>query len=72
MPAPFTPETWVDAAAAEGITHAMVVPTMLGRVLDLLEARGETLPSLRALSYGGGRMPLPVIELALNMLPPFL
>lgn len=65
----FTPEAWVDAAAAEAITHAMVVPTMLGRILDVLEARGETLPALRALSYGGGRMPLPVIERALALLP---
>ena len=65
----FTPESWVDAAAAEGITHAMVVPTMLGRILDVLEARGEGLPSMRALSYGGGRMPLQVIERALNLLP---
>jgi len=65
----FTPEAWVEAAAAEGITHAMVVPTMLGRILDILEARGESLPSMRALSYGGGRMPLPVIERALNLLP---
>ena len=31
----FTPEAWVAAAAAESITHAMVVPTMLGRVLDV-------------------------------------
>jgi len=65
----FTPEDWVDAAAAEEITHAMVVPTMLGRILDVLEQRGESLPALRALSYGGGRMPLPVIERALNLLP---
>jgi fatty-acyl-CoA synthase len=65
----FTPESWVDAAAAEAITHAMVVPTMLGRILDVLEARGEGLPSLKAISYGGGRMPLPVIERAINLLP---
>jgi len=65
----FTPEAWVETAAAEGITHAMVVPTMLGRILDVLEKTGETLPSLQALSYGGGRMPLPVIERALNLLP---
>lgn len=65
----FTPEAWVETAAAEGITHAMVVPTMLGRILDVLAARGETLPAMRAISYGGGRMPLPVIERALEMLP---
>ncbi|PZQ60304.1 MAG: AMP-dependent synthetase [Phenylobacterium zucineum] len=65
----FTPEAWVDAAAAEGITHAMLVPTMMGRVLDVLEARGERLPALRALSYGGGRMPVTVIRRALDLLP---
>jgi fatty-acyl-CoA synthase len=65
----FTPEAWVEAAAAEAITHAMVVPTMLGRILDVLEARGERLPDLKAISYGGGRMPLPVIERALALLP---
>lgn len=65
----FTPEAWVEAAARDAITHAMVVPTMLGAILDVLAERGETLPDLRALSYGGGRMPLPVIERALEMLP---
>jgi acyl-CoA synthetase (AMP-forming)/AMP-acid ligase II len=65
----FTPEAWVDAAAAEEITHAMVVPTMLGRILDVLEARGESLPAFKAISYGGGRMPLPVIERAMALLP---
>jgi acyl-CoA synthetase (AMP-forming)/AMP-acid ligase II len=65
----FTPEDWVETVAREDVTHAMVVPTMLGRILDVLEARGESLPSMRAMSYGGGRMPLPVIQRALNLLP---
>jgi fatty-acyl-CoA synthase len=65
----FTPEAWVATAAAEGITHAMVVPTMLGRILDVLEATGESLPEMRAISYGGGRMPLPTIERAMALLP---
>jgi fatty-acyl-CoA synthase len=42
---------------------------MLGRVLDVLQASGERLPSLRALSYGGGRMPVAVIARALELLP---
>jgi fatty-acyl-CoA synthase len=65
----FTPEAWVEAAATEEITHAMVVPTMLGRILDVLAERGESLLALKALSYGGGRMPLPVIQRALDLLP---
>ena len=67
--ASFTPEGWVDVARSECITHAMVVPTMLGRVLDVLSDHGSGLPALRALSYGGGRMPLPVIERAMALLP---
>jgi acyl-CoA synthetase (AMP-forming)/AMP-acid ligase II len=47
----------------------MVVPTMLGRILDVLEAEGESLPALRHLAYGGGRMPVPVVERALTLLP---
>ncbi|HMQ20056.1 MAG TPA: AMP-binding protein, partial [Sphingopyxis sp.] len=65
----FTAEAWVAAAAREGITHAMVVPTMLDRILDVMQQTGETLPALRALSYGGGKMPEPVIARALAMLP---
>ncbi|TAK99784.1 MAG: long-chain fatty acid--CoA ligase [Rhodospirillaceae bacterium] len=65
----FTPEAWVDLAANEKITHAMLVPTMLGRILDVLEARKEKLPDLKHLSYGGGRMPAAVIERALKALP---
>ena len=65
----FTPEAWVDVAREEKITHAMVVPTMLGRILDVLTERKAGLPDLKAVSYGGGRMPLPVIERAIEILP---
>lgn len=60
---------WVDAVAREGVTQAMVVPTMLQRILSVLADRGETLPRLRNLSYGGGRMPIALIEAALAQLP---
>lgn len=65
----FTAEDWVATAAHEGMTNAMVVPTMLDRILDIMEKTGETLPALRALSYGGGRMPEPTIVRALAKLP---
>src|SRR5262245_58026948 len=65
----FTPEHWVATARDEAVTQAMVVPTMLGRILDVLERDDEHLPSLKHLSYGGGRMPVPVIERALRILP---
>lgn len=66
----FDADTWIDLVLNEGITHAMVVPTMLARVVERLDARGISgLPTLRTLSYGGGKMPRPVIERALELLP---
>jgi fatty-acyl-CoA synthase len=65
----FEPTAWVETAASEAVTHSMVVPTMLGRILDVMEAAGTELPALRHLSYGGGRMPVPVIERALALMP---
>jgi acyl-CoA synthetase (AMP-forming)/AMP-acid ligase II len=64
----FDPAAWVELVRAEQVTHAMVVPTMLHRILPLLE-NPPGLPSLRHLSYGGGRMPLPLIGRALELLP---
>jgi len=65
----FDADAWIDLVAAEGVTHAMVVPTMLARIVERMAARSIELPSLRALSYGGGRMPLPVIDQALTLFP---
>jgi acyl-CoA synthetase (AMP-forming)/AMP-acid ligase II len=67
----FEPREWLRLAKAERITNAMVVPTMLQRIVEALEA-GDTAgvsPSLRAVSYGGGKCPLSVIEKAMQLLP---
>lgn len=65
----FHPETWVDTATRHGVTQAMLVPTMLDRILDVIATRGTPPAALRALACGGGRMPRPVIERALRLLP---
>ncbi|MBM3672229.1 MAG: acyl--CoA ligase [Actinobacteria bacterium] len=65
----FEAERWVALAAEEAITQAMVVPTMLGRILRTMEDQARTLESLRHVSYGGGRMPRDVIERAMQQLP---
>lgn len=65
----FDAATWVRLAREQQVTHAMVVPTMLARIIEVLRADGGDLPSLRHLSYGGGRMPRPIIEQALRLLP---
>lgn len=69
----FEARAWVDLARSEQITHAMTVPTMLARILDEIDpdtgGDGSGLPSVQHLSYGGGRMPVPVIERAMRLLP---
>ncbi len=65
----FEPHVWVDLVRAESVTHAMVVPTMLNRILDVIAEDEGGLPSLRSLSYGGGPMSLAVIERAMALLP---
>ena len=68
----FEPHAWIDLVRAEGVTSAMVVPTMLARIVAHLAAAGPGspgLPTLRSLSYGGGRMPPPVVARALELLP---
>ncbi len=66
----FSAEAWIETARREHVTHAFVVPTMLGRIVDVLDQRSDAAPArLRALSYGGGKMPLPVIERAMKLFP---
>ena len=68
--ASFDPETWLRRAKAHGATHAFVVPTMLARIVRAMQADPELrVPTLRALSYGGARMSLPVLEQALELFP---
>jgi acyl-CoA synthetase (AMP-forming)/AMP-acid ligase II len=64
----FDPVAWVRAVRDESCTHAMVVPTMLGRILDVVESDGRGLPSMRSLAYGGGPMPRSVVERAMRLL----
>lgn len=68
--AAFDPAAWINSVRRHGVTHASVVPTMVARIIAMLtgDEAGE-LPSLRHLSYGGGRMPLPVLEEAMRLLP---
>jgi acyl-CoA synthetase (AMP-forming)/AMP-acid ligase II len=65
----FDPAAWIGVVEAERITNAMVVPTMLSRVVDVLESDGAQLESLRTLVYGGAKMPPDVLQRALGLLP---
>lgn len=65
----FDAAEWVRIAQRQGATHAMVVPTMLKRIVDVLGDGETALPMMAQLAYGGGRMPTKVIEQAMDTLP---
>ncbi len=68
----FDPQEWVRLVGAEQVTTATLVPTMLDRVVTVLEAGDGApvqLPSLRNLAYGGSKVGLPLVRRALELLP---
>jgi len=65
----FTAAEWLAAVRDEGITQAMLVPTMLARIVDHLGGAVADVPTLRSVAYGGARMPRPVLEKALACMP---
>lgn len=65
----FDADEWVRLARDEAVTTATVVPTMLDRIVAVLERDGVALPSLRNLAYGGSKIGLPLVRKALQLLP---
>ena len=65
----FDPDSWIDLVEAQGVTHAMLVPTMLARIVAALDRRGTALESVRFVSYGGGKSHRAVVERALELFP---
>jgi O-succinylbenzoic acid--CoA ligase len=57
-PGRFEPGALLDLVARQGVTLLSLVPTMLSRLMDLLDGRPGTFPSsLRAILVGGGPIP---------------
>jgi acyl-CoA synthetase (AMP-forming)/AMP-acid ligase II len=67
--AAFDPGEWLATVRREKITHAMLVPTMLARILAAVPGEDAGTPTLRSLAYGGARAPRPVVERALRIFP---
>ncbi|OBA60353.1 AMP-dependent synthetase [Mycobacterium sp. 1100029.7] len=65
----FDANEWVRLINTEHVTTATLVPTMLDRVVTVLEAGGHELTSLRNLAYGGSKVGLPLVRRALELLP---
>ncbi|MGW5071787.1 class I adenylate-forming enzyme family protein [Rhodococcus sp. NPDC004095] len=65
----FDPTEWLATVRREGVTHAMLVPTMLARIVNELGDDDAATPTLHSLAYGGSRTPRPVLEHALRAFP---
>jgi acyl-CoA synthetase (AMP-forming)/AMP-acid ligase II len=68
----FDPAEWLRLCAEENVTNVFVVPTMLTRIIEELrfsDFEPSDLKSLASIAYGGGKMPVPVIEQALKLYP---
>ncbi|OMC18058.1 class I adenylate-forming enzyme family protein [Mycobacterium colombiense] len=68
----FDAQEWVRLINTENVTTATVVPTMLDRIITVLEngdGAAIELPSLRNLAYGGSKVGLPLVRRALELLP---
>ena len=65
----FDAADWLATVRRERVTHAMLVPTMLARVVAEVRGGDAGTPTLRSLAYGGARMPRPVLEQALRVFP---
>lgn len=65
----FDAQEWVRLANEERVTTATVVPTMLDRIVAVLESGERRPPALRNLAYGGSKVGLPLVRRALELLP---
>ena len=65
----FDPEEWMALAAEHRANRAMLVPTMLKRVMDHPRFAEYDLSSLSVITYGAAPMPLPVIREAIARFP---
>jgi acyl-CoA synthetase (AMP-forming)/AMP-acid ligase II len=65
----FDARLWLETVRRERVTHAMVVPTMLARIVAEAGHSDAGTPTLRSLAYGGARTPRRVLEAALIAFP---
>ncbi|CUU59260.1 Acyl-CoA synthetase (AMP-forming)/AMP-acid ligase II [Parafrankia irregularis] len=65
----FDPALWLELVQQERVSSAMLVPTMLARIVEHLAGRPADVPTLTSLAYGGARMPAPVLRRALAAFP---
>jgi acyl-CoA synthetase (AMP-forming)/AMP-acid ligase II len=65
----FEVKEWLETVQREQATRAMLVPTMLKRVIDYPDFPDYNLKSLKILTYGAAPMPFEVIQKAIRVMP---
>jgi acyl-CoA synthetase (AMP-forming)/AMP-acid ligase II len=65
----FEVKEWMETIQREQVTRAMLVPTMLKRVIDDPDYRKYNLSSLKVITYGAAPMPFEVINKAIQVMP---
>jgi acyl-CoA synthetase (AMP-forming)/AMP-acid ligase II len=65
----FEVKEWLETVQQEKATRAMLVPTMLKRVIDDPDFSQYDLSSLKVITYGAAPMPFEVINKAIKVMP---
>ena len=67
----FDAATWLALVHGQAVSNVFVVPTMLARIVEHIDQTGVPphLPHLRAIAYGGGKMPAQIIARAIDLFP---
>ena len=65
----FEVKEWMETIQREQATRAMLVPTMLKRVIDDPDFSKYNLSSLKVITYGAAPMPFEVISKAIQVMP---
>jgi acyl-CoA synthetase (AMP-forming)/AMP-acid ligase II len=67
----FDARAWLLACRSQNVSNAFLVPTMLTRIVDYLTEHKEApnLPALKAIAFGGGKMPQATIQRAMKLFP---
>jgi acyl-CoA synthetase (AMP-forming)/AMP-acid ligase II len=65
----FEVKEWLGMIEREQVTRAMLVPTMLKRVIDDPEFGQYNLSSLKVVTYGAAPMPFEIIRKAIEVMP---
>ncbi len=65
----FEVKEWLETVEREKVTRAMLVPTMLKRIIDDPDFAKYNLKSLSVMTYGAAPMPFEVINKAIKVMP---